>query len=142
MVHSWIEDASLLEDPIMKYQNTRPTLFILKRSLLIEFRVLLFEFFDYKKLEDTSLVFMSIWYAFICGFDLQTLFFRSKQMWTKTMPLHTLLKQAIMILSILTSEVFNDHVSLWSKIITHSIECKDVVWIIQGSTFIFYRNWS
>jgi len=43
------------------------------------------------------------------------------------MPSHILLKQAIMILSILTSEVFNDHDSLWSKIIIHAqkVECKD-----------------
>jgi len=37
-----------------------------------------------------------------------------KQMWPKTMPFHTIVKQAIMIgILYLTSEVGNDHVSLW-----------------------------
>jgi len=75
----------------------------------------------------------------------------SKQMWTKTMPLHTLLKQAIMIgILYLTSEVVNDHVLLWinyskqsfqnyykkspiaSNIITHSqdLESQDAFRII------------
>merc|ERR1712183_199118 len=40
------------------------------------------------------------------------------------MPSHILLKQAIMILSILTSEVFNDHDSLWSSSVHKTLNAK------------------